>query len=82
MNFHFDVNVDEDQRGAGFPCVLSHDNVGNDGNDDDAGDDENDDDDPRVACMCVCFVCALSSHIRHTPPHPLLGQDDDENEDD
>ena len=18
--------------------------------------------------MCVCFVCALSSHIRHTPP--------------
>ena len=23
----------------------------------------------------MCFVCALSSHISHTPPHPLLGQD-------
>ena len=47
-------------------------------------DDDNDDDDDDnlhlVACLCVCFVRALSSHIRHTPPHPLLGQDDDEDD--
>ena len=88
MSFHFDVNVDEDQRVPCFACVLSDDNVDNDGDDendddddDDDGDDDNDDDNLHlVACLCVCFVRALSSHIRHTPPHPLLGQDGDDDD--